>query len=350
MTNQPSIFNFATSELTQDAFISWLLHWADPKYKNLNKQLHDLGISFLQSLVAFENITISEISDLKIKQQFNKIDVFVTFKMGDCNYGIIIEDKVHSSDHSNQLGRYLTKISELKTCNVLVPIYFKTGYQVNLSRIIENKYHHYTVKDFLMVLTNEKVIEINNDVLSQYYSYLLEKEMHFDNAKIEASNYLIKPIKDWKWWSCVRFFHDYKEHFNGGWGEVANNREPILAFWFGGKALTSIDKNIGIYIDIIFKNNKLHINYRIYLKDKVQINIQTRNDIYDGFVPLLKRNGIECRKAKYSKAKETMLLAEITNLDGDLTYIEFAKKIEFYQNVLNEYADSRNAIPSGTRL
>ncbi|WP_264537366.1 PD-(D/E)XK nuclease family protein [Flavobacterium sp. N1736] len=344
MTNQPNIFNYATSELTQDAFITWLLHWANSLFKNENEKLHNLGTSFLQSLVAFQNITIGEISELEIKQQFHKIDVFVTFKMDYCTYGIIIEDKIHSSDHSNQLERYLTKISELKTCNVIVPIYFKTGYQVNLSRIIENNYHHYTVKDLLNVITLEKVNVINNDLLSQYHSYLLKKENHFDNAEIEANNYLIKPIKDWKWWSCVRFFHQYKQHFNAGWGEVANNREALLAFWFGGKELTSIDKNIGIYMDIVFKHDRLRVNYRIYLKENVKINIQIRNDIYDGFVPFLKKSGVECRKAKYSNARETMLLAEITNIDGDLHYLEFVKQIEFYQNVLNEYADSRNAI------
>lgn len=342
MTSQPNIFNYATSELTQDAFITWLLHWANPVFKD--EKLHSLGTSFLQSLVAFQNIKIREITELKITQQFHKIDVFVTFRMDNCTYGIIIEDKVHSTDHSNQLKRYLTKISELKTCHILIPIYFKTGYQVNLSRIIENNYHHYTVKDLLDVITLEKVNAINNDVLSQYHSYLLTKEKHFDNAEIEANNYLIKPIKDWKWWSCVRFFHDYKEHFTAGWGEVANNREALLAFWFGGKELTIIDKRIGLYLDIVFKHNRLHINYRIYLKDNVKINIQIRNDIFDGFIPFLKKSGIECRKAKYSHAKETMLLAEITNINGDLHYLEFVKQIEFYQNVLNEYADSRNAI------
>jgi hypothetical protein len=264
--------------------------------------------------------------------------------MNNCTYGIIIEDKVHSTDHSNQLERYLTKISELKTCNILIPIYFKTGYQVNLSRIIENKYHHYTVKDLLKVITPEKVSVINNDVLSQYQSYLLQKEKHFDNAEIESNDYLIKPIKDWKWWSCVRFFHDYKKYFNAGWGEVANNREALLAFWFVGKELTIIDKRIGLYLDIVFKHNTLRVNYRIYLKDNVKINIQIRNDIFDGFVPFLKKNGIEYRKAKYSNARETMLLAEITNIDRNLHYLEFVKQIEFYQNVLNEYVDNKNAI------
>lgn len=344
MINPPNIFNYATSELTQDAFITWLLYWSDPIYKTENEKLHDLGTSFLQSLVAFQNIKIEDISNLKIKQQFHKIDIFVTFKMKDCTYGIIIEDKVHTTEHSNQLEIYKNKIVDKKICDVLVLIYFKTGYQVNLSRIKENGYQYYSIKDFLKLIPQEKIAVINNDVLSQYYSYLLKKEIDYDYADTQANNYLIKPIKDWTWWTCVRFFHEYKEYFNADWGEVANNREALIAFWFGGKELTSIDKKIGIYMDIVFKHNRLHVNYRIYLKENVKISRDTRDHIYEGFAPFLTESGIETRRAKFSKAKESMLLAEITNIDENLTHNEFVKKIEFYQNVLNEYADSRKAI------
>lgn len=34
MQNHPNIFTYATSELSQNAFIAWLLSWADAKYKN----------------------------------------------------------------------------------------------------------------------------------------------------------------------------------------------------------------------------------------------------------------------------------------------------------------------------
>lgn len=338
MPKPPNIFNYGTSELTQDAFITWLLNWANPILKTENEKLYYLGNSFLKSLVAFQNITITEISDLKIRQQFHKIDIYISFKMNDCTYGIIIEDKIHSNDHSNQLKRYSTKISELNICNVLIPIYLKIGYQINLSKIIENRYSHYTVKDFLKVLSNEKVVEINNDLLTQFHAYLLEKQDQYDIAEIESNQYLSKPIRLWKWWSCVRFFNEFKDHFNAGWGEVANRREPILAFWFGGKALDSINKNIGIYIDIIYKKERISINYRLYLRQNARINIDTRNRIYESFAPFLKENGIECRKAKFTNAKETMLLAEITNLDFEMKYKEFVAKIEFYQNVLNEYS------------
>ena len=61
MTTQPNIFNCATSELTQDTFITWLLHWANPKYKTGNEKLHNLGTSFLASLLISQDIEINGI-------------------------------------------------------------------------------------------------------------------------------------------------------------------------------------------------------------------------------------------------------------------------------------------------
>ncbi|WP_264530299.1 PD-(D/E)XK nuclease family protein [Flavobacterium sp. N502540] len=344
MKYQPNIFDYATSELTQDAFIIWLLHWANPIYKTENKPLHELGTSFLQSLLAFKNIIIGDISELDIKPQYHKIDIFLKFKMNNCTYGVIIEDKVHTNNRKNQLEVYKNKIIDLKICDTLVLIYFKTGYQVDLSQIKDNGYHYYSIKDFLKIIAQEKITQINNDVLSQYYDYLLKREIDYDMAHIEANNYLTKPVRYWTWWTTSRFFHEYKKRFDGNWGEVPNNREALLAFWFGGKKLTSIDERIGIYMDITFKHNKLHVNYRLSLKDEVEINIQIRNDIYNNFTLILQKNGVETRKPKYSKAKESMLLAEITNIDDELNHIEFAKKIDFYQSVLNEYVDSINPI------
>ena len=64
--NQPNIFNYATSELSQDALIAWLLVWANDKYKKENTQLNQLGVDFLQSLLIKQNIVITKISNLEI--------------------------------------------------------------------------------------------------------------------------------------------------------------------------------------------------------------------------------------------------------------------------------------------
>ncbi|MBL4561822.1 MAG: PD-(D/E)XK nuclease family protein [Labilibaculum sp.] len=330
----PNIFNYATSELSQDAFIAWLLSWANKAYKPENKKLHLLGLDFLRSLLAKQNIEISEISNLEIKTQFHKIDVFVSFRMDNKHYGVIIEDKVHTIDHNNQLERYINKIKELNSETVIVPVYFKTGYQVNLTRIIANGYHHYTVKDLHNVLTQTKVSQLNNDVLTQYHSYILGKEIAFDNAEKDSNAYLTAPLNQWKWWTCVRFFHDNKQHFNAGWGSVGNNREPLLAFWYGGSSFTMRDvesdklMKLEIYSDVQFSRGKIKISFRIGLKGNHQKNNKNKNKIFNAFKPYLDNEKRSYKKAHFKAAKDTMKLVEITEISDAIYYKDLISILE----------------------
>lgn len=343
MNNQPNIFNFATSELSQDAFIAWLLSWADKKHKSANSQLHQLGLDFLQSLLAKQNISITEISNLEIKTQFHKIDVFVSFNMDNTHYGIIIEDKVHTIDHNNQLERYVNKIKTLSQETVIVPIYFKTGYQVNLTRVKENGYHHYTVKDLLKVLTQTKVSQINNDLLTQYQNYILKKEKDYDWAEKEANKYLNTPIKDWTWWTCVRFFYEYKQHFNAGWGSVGNNREPLLAFWYGGSrfSIRDVETNklidLEIYSDVQFSRGKIKISFRIGLKGHRQKNNKNRNKIYNAFKPYLDKENIRYKKAHFRAAKDTIKLVELNEINGSFHYKDLISLLEKNKKISNKF-------------
>jgi hypothetical protein len=47
----PNLFAFATSELSQDAFICWLASWADPSCRELNGPLHATATAFLDRLL-----------------------------------------------------------------------------------------------------------------------------------------------------------------------------------------------------------------------------------------------------------------------------------------------------------
>lgn len=348
--NQPNIFNYATSELTQDAFITWLLNWANPLYSDENELLHNLGTTFLKSLLSLQDIRIEGIiTDYSVQQQHHKIDVFVKFKVGDIKYGIIVEDKVHTADHNKQLERYLKIIKDSKTCDNIVPVYFKTGYQVNLSRIKDAGYHYYSIKDFLNLIREDEIAAINNDVLIQFYNYLLGKAIQYDDAESESIKYLSAPIKEWTWWTCVRFFHEYKDHFHAGWGEVANSREALLAFWFGGVDILITDNQgkelkLSLYVDIIYLRKTVKVCYRVSLHGNTQKDASVRDQIFQEFAPFLQQYGIESKRPKFSKAVKTMLLTHITNLDRSMGYDAFVKQLELYQNVLNEFVASRNKV------
>lgn len=346
MSEQPNIFNYATSELSQDAFIAWLLEWADPKYKPQNEKLHQVGLDFLRTLLATKKILLSEITNLEIKTQFHKIDVFVSFEMQGKSYGVIIEDKVFTSNHSNQLTKY-KELIENKNYDVVVPIYFKTGFQHCYENIEENGYSSYTVKDFTEVLRNGIAQDVDNAILQDYYEYIIEREKLFDGAKHAFENYKSVPISKWDWWSCTGFFNDHKRVLDGNWGPVGNNKQPLLAFWFGHRDIDVTTESgnsitLKLYIDILYSNYTIKINFRIDLNKNSQTNNKIRNKIFDDFNPYLENADIKYKKPTFRKANKTMLLAQVINLDNSIYYNDLKDILLKHKLVLDEFVSDFN--------
>lgn len=104
--NQPNIFHYATSELSQDAILSWIIEWANPQNKNNDEQLWQLGVEFVRMLTNNNNLNISSI---KIKRQWEHIDICVEINSDTV---LIIEDKTFTSEHSNQLQRYQSSLQK----------------------------------------------------------------------------------------------------------------------------------------------------------------------------------------------------------------------------------------------
>ena len=102
-----NIFDFATKELSQDAFLRWLFenyNCGDSQVRAACRRLFD---SFTNNKLDFEKI-----ENLKTVAQWKSIDVAIWFDIGDKNYLIVIEDKTFTSDQNNQLQRYRDAISE----------------------------------------------------------------------------------------------------------------------------------------------------------------------------------------------------------------------------------------------
>ena len=107
---KPNLFQYATSELSQDAILCWLLSWSDNKHKVTDPILHELGRNFLDSLYQCANRTPPEnYQSIEIYQQSGGIDI-VCYVNGDT--ALVIEDKVGTKQHSNQLARYKATISK----------------------------------------------------------------------------------------------------------------------------------------------------------------------------------------------------------------------------------------------
>ena len=188
-----NIFNFATSELSQDAFICWCLNWLNYE----DSELRALAVDLLKE---FGEEDVSDNQEIIIKRQFKKIDILVVLK--GLNRVYIIEDKVHSSESKDQIGGYKGKIKELgkdekKDLGIdenieVKTVYFKTGFHfspdknVKANKIITGK----MFKEILEKYRNK------NEILDNYYEYFVEKLRTQENEK----DYLeCKAESHWDW-------------------------------------------------------------------------------------------------------------------------------------------------------
>jgi hypothetical protein len=176
---EPILFNFATKELSQDAFFCWLFSWAEEKYNNT--QMYTVAKDLLKDITN-ENIIINSI---EIKQQYKKIDFFLTINQ---NTVIVFEDKIKTSQHDNQLERYRDIISEEYPEYKLFFVYLKTDilFPHEYSVVEESKYQVYD----LFTIFNKLLRKTDNDIYNDYINYLTQKiKSYQDFEKIRYSKW-----------------------------------------------------------------------------------------------------------------------------------------------------------------
>ena len=99
----PNIFDYATSELSQDAFICYLLEFGKEQYKNDFSKEYEIAHHFLEKCGIPFDEKIEE-----IKKQYNCIDVLVVMS----SYLLVIEDKVGTNEHDDQIVRYVKELKD----------------------------------------------------------------------------------------------------------------------------------------------------------------------------------------------------------------------------------------------
>lgn len=186
---KPNLFSLATKELSQDAFIAWLIQWADPKYKTVNEPLNAVAQTFVKELISLQGDAIGQINKVEAGRQWDKIDIWA--KVNDSHF-IIIEDKVGTGEHSNQLARYRAIGEKLcqKNNYTLICIYIKTesDFEQNLDKVRNQGFAVLSRNKLLDLLKSHSV---HNDIYTDFrdrLSIVEQTESQFDQ----------KPIGDWK--------------------------------------------------------------------------------------------------------------------------------------------------------
>ena len=137
MSVKHNLFAFATSELSQDAFFCWAL---DCLNRDEDSPLYGLGRSFWALLSGRKNDALPKIKGVVIRRQFKHVDVLALVVYSNRTIdALVIEDKVNTSEHDDQIQKYLTELG-----NVLGSLSKEDGrnkdIEEDLKKIVRNEY------------------------------------------------------------------------------------------------------------------------------------------------------------------------------------------------------------------
>lgn len=242
---KPNIFTIATKELSQDGFFTWLIQWADPKNavydRELNIASQDLVLYLIKLAFSVDGVTIKTVETWR---QWNYIDILVEVNE---EFVIVIEDKVNSKEHSQQLERYKKIINDhyKGKHKRLIFVYLKTGNEslATLKKVKEKGFSIVDRKIILEILTRHS---ITNHIFTEFKEHLLDIE------KQTTSYGTLKKITS-VWRAAEGFYMLLQEKLDDGdWRYVANQSGGFLGFWYYWRGTD--DYNLYIQIENYFEN------------------------------------------------------------------------------------------------
>lgn len=135
--SKPNIFRYATKELSQDAFICWLLEHINLTDEKLPRTVARLLMTQIvdkyKELYDDLQFTLEpwENYEVLIKQQQKKIDILINFvsKISRQEFYVLIEDKTWSEEsRPQQVESYYDDLMQDKPNSLIIPVFLKTGY------------------------------------------------------------------------------------------------------------------------------------------------------------------------------------------------------------------------------
>lgn len=333
--NTPNLFNFATGELSQDAFLSWIAEWADEKYAVHDLALNSVAKEFL-TLFCHHQIEASQIKSVSSYQQYKKIDVLIDielFQENQNNHLVLIEDKTGAGQHGEQLDKYKNEISkDLKVDGKfenreLHLIYYKTedhitheisGY-TNISRV-----------DVLKIFESPQASLIKNQIFVDY-------AMRLRKLENESNAYIRLPTKEWEFSAWKGFFMALCNHLgnDAGFGYVANPQGGFFGAWFGCAPYQGMKDGDSLYLQIGGKREKepyFNLKVRIASASKERT-VELKSYILPLIIEKLESNLVQFSSKNIRKGKTMALVS----FDG-LEIYNTPNKVEEFASVIKSLA------------
>lgn len=330
---KPNLFRWATSELTQDAFICWLLEWAKPELKG--ELINDLANKFIEEISGLNKI---QIVDLEIRKQYKNIDIVVVINK---KFAILIEDKVHTKNHSNQLSRYSDLLKEEFLEENLSLVYLKTGDQSNYKSVESKGYKTFKRSQFLNLLIQGKESGISNAIYIDFLNYL----QNIDNS---VNSFRTLPLDKWHWDSWKGFYIELQKRLGTGeWDYVPQKNGGFLGFWWHWNYMEYNGNGFDYYLQLehgkfCFKISPYNVQYNYEIRDYFRHKLfqhASKHNIN------IKRNG-RCVKGK----TKTMTVGKLTssyiikNSNNVVELDQTVEKIREIEQLMNEIKTAHNKV------
>ena len=316
----PNIFSYATSELSQDAILSWLIKWADDTYIHDDKELCMLGKALLSLLTGLEK---EEIHTVDVGRQWYNIDVWVEINE---DAFLIIEDKTGTTIHDDQLNRYRKIVEDeyKDKRQKLFYAYVKTGNEpTSIEKAIQTQgYNAINRQDLLSVLN---IYKGRNPLVIDY-------RLHLQEIEDATNRYKYLPVDKWQWNEWQGFYKELENHINvDSWSYIANPAGGFLGLWW------NFVKNDEIRMYLQFEEMKLCF--------KIEYNGDgNRSDVrwkyYSRLMKVSEDNGIRIEKPLRFGAGTYMTIGIVPAEDvfgiGIVNVDELIDKLKCYEQIVEQ--------------
>lgn len=305
MNMNNNLFHYATSELSQDAFLCWLFSFA-LKDADDEPALKSCAVDFLRQFIPELNGQPEVWLSRPAERQYKSIDILLTVND---TYKIIIEDKTYTREHDNQLQRYYDTVTADFPGYIVKGVYFKTGFQSNRSEIDQCGYAYFGL-DRILHTIEKYALHTSNLIFLSYYHYLNEF-----SSQIKA--YLTLPI--WKWgWAQINGFYDslkndtaFLQGMNCDYRYVANPSGGFYGMWLYNDNYHEYQgHSYELYLQCEFSNGSLRICYKASAQSGEKIDKSAREYFIwkeeDLWVNIAEKNGFK-KPSRYGCGKTVTL-------------------------------------------
>lgn len=186
-----SLFYYATSELSQDAFICWLASFALDSTPN--HPLRPCAIQLIKMFVPELSSVEFKLTDIERQvalSKKNRLDILLTVQTANMIYKVIVEDKTFTSEGENQLQRYISETTEQNHNCKICGVYFKTAEYIYADNrvLLDDAIVKVTRKDILALI---KPYIAHSEILNDYYANLKALDDSYEETEqaYQAFNY-----------------------------------------------------------------------------------------------------------------------------------------------------------------